>query len=65
MKYGKIVMQDKENEGIFNMRMNQARANELAERNRLKRIEIIILAFHAGLSKDERKELTEEIKDRA
>jgi len=64
-KYGNIVMQDKESEGIFNMRMNQAKANELAERNRLKRIEIIILAFDAGLSKDERKQLKEEIKDQA
>jgi len=64
-KYGNIVMQDKESESIFNMRINQARANELAENNRLKRIEIIILAFSAGMSKADRKQLTEEIKDRA
>jgi hypothetical protein len=39
-KYGQIQIGKTENEGVFEMRMIQAIANELAEQNRLKRLEL-------------------------
>ncbi len=64
-KYGKIQIPQTESMEQFNQRMFQAIANEIEERNRLERIKIIIMAFDSGLSKDERKELREEIRDQA
>ena len=53
-KYGNIVMGDKEPSEVFNMRMLQAIANELAEANRLKRMELQInIGNHVAEDKQE------------